>query len=200
MSYKSVTRPMLDSKQPAKRSPLASWRRRGIAIVRVLFGCIWGINAWFAWQFSFASNVTGYFTHTMSNQLPAIVVWMRIVTLHPHLFAYLVALGETLIALCLISGLLSNLTCGSGMVLSLLLWSTAAGPGAPYGLISTDIGVMITSVLLFMGLLLSGAGQTFGMDRYLVRRLGRWSFLASGGVKQRLRTRYAFERSVYVTK
>ena len=135
----------------------------------------------------------------MSNQASIIAGWIHIVTLYPHLFAYLVALGETLIALCLILGLLNNLACGTGMILSPLLWF-AAGPGGPYGLVSTDVGVMITSVLLFMGLLLSGAGQTFGMDRYLVRRLGRWSFLASGGVTQRLRTRYAFERSVYVTK
>jgi len=200
VSYKSVTRPIVDSKQLKKRSPLALWRRRGIATIRILSGCLWAFNAWFAWQFSFARNVTGYFAHTANNQLPIIAEWMRIVSLQPHLFAYLVALGETLIALCLILGLLNNLTCGLGMILSLLLWLTAAGPGRPYGLVSTDVGVMITSVLLFMGLLLSGAGQTFGMDRYLVRRLGRWSFLASGGVKQRLRTRYAFERSVYVTK
>ncbi len=200
MSYKPVTRPFLDSKQQKNRAPLALWRRRGIAAVRVLFGCIWAFNAWFAWQFSFASNITGYFAHTVSNQLPMIAEWMHIVTLHPHFFAYLVALGETLLSLCLIFGLLNNLTCGIGMILSLSLWLMAEGSGGPYGLVSTDVGVMITSVLLFMGLLLGGAGQTFGMDRYLVRRLGRWSFLASGGVKQQLRTRYTFERSVYVTK
>lgn len=204
MSYKLVTRPSLDSRQQAKRSPLALWRRRGIAALRILFGGIWALNAWFAWQFSSVNTFAGCLAHPTSHQAPLIAGWtlfcMRVVNPQPHFFVYLIAMGETLIALCLIFGVLNNLACGAGMLFSLLLWFTAEGLGKPYGLIGTDVGVMIVSVLLFMGLLLGGAGQTFGADRYLVRKLGRWSFLASGGVKQQLRARYAFERSVYVTK
>ncbi len=186
MSYKSVTRPILDRRQQKNRSSLALWRRRGTAALRILFGGIWAFNAWFAWQLAFAANVPGYLTRNVTDQPPIIAAWMtfwtHIVNLHPHLFAFLVATGATLIALGLIFGFLNNLTCGTGMILSLFIWSTAEGLGKPYGPITADVGVMILSLLLFAGLLLSGAGQIYGADRSLARRLGRWSFLASGAV------------------
>ncbi len=98
----------------------------------------------------------------------------------PTVFAYLVAAGETAIALALILGVFSNLTYLVGVLLSIVIWSTAEGLGGPYQAGSTDIGAAVIYVLVFAGLFLSAAGLFLGLDRRLTPRLGRWGVLASG--------------------
>ena len=70
------------------------------------------------------------------------------------------------------------------MLLSFMIWSTAQGFGGPYGAGSTDVGVSIIYILVFTGIFLGNAGLTFGVDRYLASKLGRWNLLASGPVEQ----------------
>jgi hypothetical protein len=47
---------------PESSGALAPWRLRGIGILRILFGAVWGIDAWFKWQPAFLNNFTSYFT------------------------------------------------------------------------------------------------------------------------------------------
>jgi hypothetical protein len=68
-----------------------------------------------------------------------------------------------------------------GVLLAVVIWSTAEGMGGPYQAGSTDIGAAIIHVLVFAGLFLSSAGLYFGLDRGLTPLLGRLGFLASGG-------------------
>ena len=186
MSYKPFTLSLLNGAPREASSQLASWRLGGIAALRIAFGCVWAIDAWFRWQPGFADNFTGYLTKALDGQPPVVVTWINfwihVVSVNPHLFAILVAGGETAIALGLLFGALSNLTCLVGILLSLSIWSTAHGFGGPYGPGSTDIGVSIIYVLVFTGLLLGNAGLTLGVDRYLASALGRWKFLASGSI------------------
>ena len=98
----------------------------------------------------------------------------------PHVFAHLVAVGETAVAIGLIFGLFSNLTYLAGSVLAFVIWSTAEGFGGPYKAGSTDIGAAVIYLLVFAGLYLAYAGRVFGIDKRLGDRLGRWAFLASG--------------------
>ena len=83
-------------------------------------------------------------------------------------------------AIGLIFGLLSNLTNIVGILLSVVIWSTAEGFGGPYVAGSTDIGAAIIYVLVFAGLFLANAGLYYVVDRYLTPVLGRLGFLASG--------------------
>jgi uncharacterized membrane protein YphA (DoxX/SURF4 family) len=183
MSYRPFTPSLLKGAAREDCSHLTSWRLRGIAVLRIAFGSVWAIDAWFKWRPGFSDNFTGYLTKALDGQPPAVTAWLNfwihIVGLNPHLFAFIVATGETGIALGLLFGALSNLTCLAGILLSLSIWSIVQGFGGLYGPGSSDVGVLVIIVLVFTGLFLGNAGTVFGLDRYLSGKLGRWSFLAS---------------------
>lgn len=174
---------------PTTFPPFAAWRLKGIGILRIVFGVVWAIDAWFKWQPDFIHNFSTYLSGSLDNQPPAVQswinFWINVVNVNPDFFAYLVAVGETAVAIGLIFGLLSNLTNVVGILLSVVIWSSAEGFGGPYQAGSTDIGAAIIYVLVFAGLLLSQAGLYYGLDRYLDPLLGRWSFLGSGSATSR---------------
>jgi uncharacterized membrane protein YphA (DoxX/SURF4 family) len=166
---------------------LAIWRLRGIGILRIVFGLVWAIDAWFKWQPDFINNFTGYLTGSLEGQPQAVQSWINFwintVNIDPTFFAYAVAIGETAVALGLIFGVFSNLTNIGGILLAIVIWSTAEAFGGPYQAGSTDIGAAIIYSLVFAGLFLANAGLYVGFDRYLSPRLKKWSFLASGPVE-----------------
>jgi thiosulfate dehydrogenase (quinone) large subunit len=88
--------------------------------------------------------------------------------------------GETAIAIALIVGAFTNLTALVGVLLSVVIWSTAEGFGGPYDAGSTDVGTAIIYPLVFVGLFLSSAGLYYGINRRLTPALGRFGYLASG--------------------
>ncbi len=57
--------------------------------------------------------------------------WHDVVGVDPHLFAYLVATAETLVALGLVLGAFSNVTNLIGGLLAFVIWPTAEGFGGP---------------------------------------------------------------------
>ena len=158
----------------------------GIALMRISFGLVWAIDAYFKWQPAFANNFVSYLQETFSGQ-PALIqswlnLWIKLVSINPHLFARIVALGETGIAIGLIFGLFSNLTYTAGTLLSLVIWSVPEGFGGPYTPGATDIGTGIIYVFGFLGLFLLSAGWYYGLDRILRDKLGKWGFLSSDPV------------------
>jgi len=164
--------------------PFAAWRLKGIGVLRVAFGLVWLIDAWFKWQPDFINNFSGYLTGPLDGQ-PGWVqswihFWINIVNVDPHVFAHAVAIGETAIALALILGAFSNLTYLAGVLLSVVIWTTAEGFGGPYKSGSTDIGAAIIYVLVFAGLFLSSSGLYLGLDGRLSKALGKFNWLASG--------------------
>ena len=166
-------------------SLMASWRLNGIGVLRIVFGLIWGVDAWFKWQPGFINGFRDYLAGAQADQ-PLLIhhwigFWINVVGLDPLVFAYSVAVGETAIALALIFGVFTNVTVVTGSVLSLIIWSTAEGFGGPYQSASTDIGAAVMYVLVFAGLFLSSSGMYLGYDRKLTAALGRFGYLASGG-------------------
>jgi thiosulfate dehydrogenase [quinone] large subunit len=163
---------------------LAPWRAKGIGILRIVFGIAWAIDAWFKWQPDFINNFASYLTGSLDGQpiwiRSWINFWINIVKVDPHIFAHLVAIGEAAVAIGLLFGLLSNLTNIVGILLSVVIWTTAEGFGGPYTAGSTDIGAAIIYILVFAGLFLAMAGLSYGVDRYLDPIVGRWSVLFSG--------------------
>ncbi len=173
--------------QGTNPATLASWRFKGFGILRIVFGLVWAIDAWFKWQPDFINNFSSYLNGTLDGQ-PGWVqawinFWINIVGVDPHVFAHLVAIGETAIAIALIVGAFSNLTYIVGVLLSIVIWTSAEGFGGPYVAGSTDIGAAIIYVLVFAGLFLANAGLYYGVDRYVTPLLGRLGFLASGSSK-----------------
>ena len=173
---------------------LASWRLSGIGLLRILFGIVWGIDAWFKWQPGFVSNFKDYLTSAQQDQpWPVhhwIGFWVNTVGVNPTVFAYLVAVAETAIALALILGVFMNLTSALGVLLTVVIWSTAEGFGGPYQAGSTDIGAAIIYALVFAGLFLSSAGLYYGLDRQLTPKLGKLGVLASGWFQTRAETEH----------
>ncbi len=167
----------------------AQWRLNGIGLLRILFGIVWGIDAWFKWQPDFVNNFTTYLSGAQAGQpWPIhhwIVFWTNTVGIDPTFFAYATAVGETAIAIALIVGAFTNLTALVGVLLSVVIWSTAEGFGGPYHAGSTDIGAAIIYPLVFAGLFLSSAGLYYGIDRKLTPALGRFGYLASGWLVKR---------------
>jgi thiosulfate dehydrogenase [quinone] large subunit len=170
-------------------SPPASWRLNGIGVLRIVFGLIWGVDAWFKWQPGFISGFSDYLSGAQADQPLVVHHWIgfmiNVIGIDPTAFAYATAVGETAIAIALLFGVFTNLTVVAGSVLSLLIWSTAEGFGGPYSSGSTDIGAAVMYVLIFAGLFLASSGLYLGYDRRLTAALGRFGFLASGSFSRR---------------
>jgi thiosulfate dehydrogenase (quinone) large subunit len=162
-----------------------TWRAKGIAALRIAFGLVWVVAAWLKWQPEFQSKFLDQVTGAQDGQPAAIQAWIglwaQLVSTNPVLFARLVAMTETALAVLLLLGLLSNVTYLVGIIYTLIIWSTAEGFGGPFKPgESTDIGTALPYTLLFALLLFISAGRYYGLDQWLTPRLGRFGFLASG--------------------
>jgi uncharacterized membrane protein YphA (DoxX/SURF4 family) len=140
-----------------------------LAFWRVGFGLIWLVDAWFKWQPSFVRGFTSYLAGNLSPAQPAWVdswirFWVQTVNIDPTLFAHLVALGETVIAIALLLGVGMRAFAVLGSVLSLIIWSTGEAFGGPYRAGTTDIGSAIIYVGGFALLAMTQAGYAFGLD------------------------------------
>ncbi len=184
MANHSTTSPLQHVASSSHSRPLANWRQQGIAAVRIMFGLIWGVAAWLKWQPAFQNSFVDQVSGARDGQ-PALVqgwisFWANLIGANPLLFARIEATTESAIALCLIFGLLSNLTYIVGMFLSLGIWSTAEGFGGPYVAgHSTDVGTALPYAVVFAILLAIAAGRYYSLDSWLSPKLGRLSFLAT---------------------
>jgi uncharacterized membrane protein YphA (DoxX/SURF4 family) len=158
-------------------------KAKAIAFVRIAFGIIWAIDAAFKWQPAFANNFVSYIRETLDGQ-PVIIqswlnFWVKLVNINPLLFARVIALSETAIAIGLVLGLFSNLVFTGGALLAFTIWAIPEGFGGPYAAGSTDIGAGIIYVLVFISLFLLSAGGYYGLDEKIRSQLGSWRFLSS---------------------
>lgn len=148
---------------------------RSFAVLRIIFGAVWLIDASFKWNPAFLNNFTDYLTSGAQGQ-PALVqawidLWVKSVSVDPHLFAVIVAISETAIAIGLLFGFFTEIAIAGGMAMALVIWSTAEGFGGPYAAGSTDIGTAIIYVLVFVALWLGRSWRYYSVDRYLKPRI-----------------------------
>lgn len=148
--------------------------QRKFALLRITFGTIWGIDAYFKWQPDFFANFASYLSGNLDSQSRLVRVWINlwinVIGVNPHLFALLVALTETAIALALVFGFASRITTWAGIAMSLVIWSTAEGFGGPYTAGSTDVGAAIIYVLVFLALWFGHAWGDFSITRWFEKR------------------------------
>jgi uncharacterized membrane protein YphA (DoxX/SURF4 family) len=138
------------------------------ALLRIAFGLVWAIDAFFKWNPAFISMFKETVGEGISNQ-PQLIqewikLWLNVISVNPHLFAILTAISETIIALGLIFGVATRYVIYFGIIFSLLIWSTAEGFGGPYQEGSTDVGTGIIYVFVFVALLLGKAWQAYSWD------------------------------------
>lgn len=144
------------------------------AILRIVFGFVWAIDAFFKWQPTFFTSFANYLSSGAEGQ-PLLVkdwisLWISIVGVNPNLFAFVVAFSETAIAIGLILGLFTRLACYGGMALAFAIWSTAEGFGGPYVAGSTDIGAALIYVIVFAALLLGQSQKAWSIDAALSKK------------------------------
>lgn len=162
--------------RPAPRADSGRW----LAGVRIAFGAVWAVDAFLKWQPAFTDHFLGLVTGAEDGQ-PALVrswiaAWAGLLGTQPHVFAYLLAVAETVLAAGLLLGAFTNALCVLGTLLSLLIWSTAEGFGGPYQPGSADIGASVIYALVFIALLAARAGARAGLDPKLRPWLARSRF------------------------
>ncbi|GIH14812.1 DoxX family protein [Rugosimonospora africana] len=187
---------MTASTAPVDDSPAASRtsepgvptlrRLHGAAVVRVVFGIIWSIDATFKWLPGFIHG------QTLGKELGAaddihtpvihqwISLWHSVGTAQPTAFAVGTAVIETLIAVCMILGLFSPVVFVGSAIFSFGIWSAAEGFHLPWtksGI--TDLGPSVGYIAASLALYFAAAGATWSVDSWLRPRLGRLAWLTS---------------------
>ncbi len=148
---------------------------RPFAVLRIVFGAVWLIDASFKWNPVFINNLTDYLAEGAQNQAALVQAWIHLwvqgVSIDPHFFAIVVALAETAIAIGLLFGLFTEIAIAGGIAMTLVIWSTAEGFGGPYAPGSTDIGAAIIYALLFVALWLGKCWRHYSVDTVLREKL-----------------------------
>ena len=149
-------------------------RLHGAAVVRIVFGLIWAVDATFKWLPGFVSGQTlgEELGSGEKIQTPVIHQWIELwhaaATPNPAAFAVGTAIIETLIALGQIFGVLSNLVFIGSAVFSFGIWSAAEGFHLPWtrsGI--TDLGPSVGYIVASLALFFAAAGATWSVDTWL---------------------------------
>jgi nitrite reductase (NO-forming) len=154
--------------------------------VRVGFGLIWLVDAYFKWQPSFVQGLLGMLHDGATGQPGWLMPWFdlirAIVSVQPTLAAYGAALVETGIGLALVFGFARKVTYLGGAAWSLLIWTTAEGFGRSQpGEMATDIGAGIAYCAVFLALLAAdrcSGTRPMSADAVIERHLPWWRRVA----------------------
>lgn len=161
-------------------------RLHGAAVVRIVFGLVWAIDASFKWLPGFVHGQTlgdelgaGATVHT-----PVIHQWIQLwhgaATSAPGAFAVGTGVVETLIALGMIFGVFSNLVFLGSAVFSFGIWSAAEAFHLPWtkpGI--TDLGPSVAYIFASLALYFACAGSTWSLDGRIRPLLGRFALISA---------------------
>jgi len=155
-------------------------RQQIINVSRIICGLLCLYDASQKWQPNVAMNYQAALQHAASTSFSPAAIWFSgcfsLAHLNIYLFFGSLAVLEIVLGICLIGGLLTNLSCSLGIALTL---TGGIGSGYLPGTRTLDYGVLIIALLIFAGLNMGNAGQPFGIDRWLQPVSGHWSILMS---------------------
>ena len=169
----------------------------GAAVVRILFGALWACDASFKWQPGFIHGQTLHDELGKVTQVhtPIIHQWLALTHMvgmaNPPVTAVVIAIIETLAALALVFGVLSNAAFVGSAILSFGIWSGAEAFHLPFHSGMTDLGPSVGYIFASLALFFAAAGSTWSVDSWLRPRLGAFAWLAAPAVEARS-ARYAF--------
>lgn len=157
-----------------------------VAIIRIIFGLMWAIDAVFKWQPSFSQSFLSQIQGATQGQPHWLAwwfdFWVKLIGHNPHVFAILTATVESLIALALLLGLARRFTYLSAAAFSILIWAIPEGFGGPYTSGATDIGTAIIYAIVFFalyGLDRLASPARWSVDTYISRAIPWWSIVAN---------------------
>src|ERR1700676_1770896 len=130
------------------------FHRTPATFLRVVFGLVWLVDAFFKWQPGFRSNFAAVIQGMANTQPGGVRAWFQfwafIATNTGHLLADLTAVSETTIAVALILGVARRPLYVLGALYALFVWAVGEGFGGPYALgTSTDVGAALIYTLVF---------------------------------------------------
>jgi uncharacterized membrane protein YphA (DoxX/SURF4 family) len=161
---------------------------RFTSAVRVVFGVIWLVDAYYKWQPSFLAHYNDLIAASAKGQpalaMPWFNFWHKLFSFQPAFFGYATAAGETFIALALILGFARKFTYAFGAAWTLMIWTTAEGFGQSDVPVVTDIGTAIIYTVVFLALLALDSyrgARAFSLDALIERRFPAWKRIAEVG-------------------
>ncbi|QRP45767.1 hypothetical protein [Amycolatopsis sp. FDAARGOS 1241] len=167
--------------QPAAAS---SGRRRLACVLRIVFGVVWAIDASFKWRPEFLRGQVFAHQFGIHDQVTTPVIrqwidlWQYIGAVAPAGLGVGTAIVETLIAVGLLTGTLSNVVYVGSAVYSFGIWSAAEAFGLPwFAAGATDIGPSIGYIIAALALLAAPGNALWSVDRALRPRLGKYGWL-----------------------
>jgi thiosulfate dehydrogenase [quinone] large subunit len=128
--------------------------RNPASLLRVLFGVVWLVDAFFKWQPGFRDSFAAMLQGMVSSE-PGIVkpwfqFWALTATHTGHLLPDISAVTETAIGVALILGFARRPVYVMGALYALVVWSVGEGFGGPYALgTSTDVGAALIYAFVF---------------------------------------------------
>jgi nitrite reductase (NO-forming) len=156
-------------------------------MLRIGFGLIWLIDAVLKWLPDFHKGLLGMVKMAGQGQ-PSWLhwwfhSWFNIVQANTDLWAYGVAVLETVIALALIFGFARKLTYIVTIFSGVMIWGIAEGFGGPYSGTSTDIGTAVIYAVVAAALLVLSQypSSRFSVDYLLEQRVSWWHRVAEFG-------------------
>jgi thiosulfate dehydrogenase (quinone) large subunit len=136
---------------------MTRFNRRPVTVLRVLFGVVWLVDAFFKWQPGFRDSFAAMIQGMVSSQ-PGIIrpwfqFWALIATHTGQLLPSATAITETAIGVALVLGVVRRPVYVIGAMYALFVWAVGEGFGGPYALgISTDVGAALIYAFVFAGL------------------------------------------------
>ena len=128
--------------------------RRPATVLRVIFGMVWLVDAFFKWQPGFRSSFTATIQGMVSSQPGVVRPWFQfwaLIAAHTgHLLPDASAVTETALAVALIVGIARRPVYVMGALYAAFVWAVGEGFGGPYVLgTSTDVGAAVIYVFVF---------------------------------------------------
>ncbi|WP_308389036.1 hypothetical protein [Acidithiobacillus sp. AMEEHan] len=145
-------------------------QQRAFAVVRILFGCVWLINAALqlspAYRAHFLDTFSADWVSGQSAWVMAYGHWMAsvVASIGPNLVAWITIVLDAILAVSLITGLLLPFLAYVGVFYNLWLWSTVGGFGGPYTQGATDPGTAIIYALVFVFVIASRSWDCWSLS------------------------------------
>ena len=140
--------------------------RRPIAILRILVGILFVVKS--AMKFTNEDFLYGGLMHSIERAGRAFPFYESVlynyVDAHQGFFTYLIPCGELLVGLCLVAGAFVSLSAAAGAFM-IVNYTLATCYGSTPRLVEH-----LAMVLLLVTIGWMGAGLTWGLDRWMVRR------------------------------
>ncbi len=162
--------------------------RNSMKIARVsaiIFGLIWGIDAFAKFYFDAPSQLPGWIQDAAVGQ-PAFLLgwysfWYQASLTNSALILYGVGAAEGALALALVLGFARKLSYIVGPFLSFLIWAVPEGFGGQFGSGYTDPGTGIVYMACFfvlMALNASHGTDPYTLDALIEKKYGWWRKIA----------------------